>query len=113
MVVDVRLVVPDGHPRAEDVGRAVQTFVERVADEVDGSVIVTAYPSHPEKAPRLTGRQLEVLRLLDRGLLTKQIARELGISTHTANNHVRAILRRFDVATRTAALHTARRLHLI
>ncbi len=114
-VLDVRLVVPAGHPRAEQVGDEVRTFIEQVAEEVDGSVVVSEYTAHDavDAPPRLTPRQLEVLRLLDQGLLTKEIAAELGISHHTANNHVRAILRAFGAASRTGALHRARRLHLI
>lgn len=64
-------------------------------------------------APRLTQRQLEVLRLLDHGLLTKQIAAELDISPNTVNNHIQAILKAFGATSRTSALHRARRLHLI
>ncbi|SRR5579871_161009 len=111
MVVAVRLLVPAGHPRAAEVGETVRSFVERIAATVNGVAVVEAYDAG--NAPRLTARQLEVLRLLDRGLLTKQIATELGISHHTANNHVRAILAAFGASSRTGALHHARRLHLI
>ncbi len=114
-VFDVRLMVPAEHPRADEVRHEVRNFVEAVAEEVDGSVVVSEYVAHDEGGlvPRLTPRQLEVLRLLDRGLLTKEIAAELGISRHTANNHVRAILRVFGAASRTGALHRARALRLI
>ncbi len=111
MVVDVKLVVPEGHPRADEVEDAVRSFAECIAEAVDGRAMVQAYEQ--ETAPELTPRQLEVLRLLDQGLLTKQIALELGISPHTASNHVRAILRLLGAASRTGALHRARRLHLV
>ncbi len=63
--------------------------------------------------PALTPRQLEVLRLLDRGLMTKQVATELGISQFTVNNHIRAILTALGASSRTSAIYRARREHLI
>jgi DNA-binding CsgD family transcriptional regulator len=38
--------------------------------------------------PDLTPRQLEVARLLARGLSTKAVARTLNISPHTAKVHI-------------------------
>lgn len=64
-------------------------------------------------APRLTRRQSEVLAMLDKGMATKEIANDLGISVHTARHHVQAILRRLDSPTQLHALHTARRHGLV
>jgi len=61
----------------------------------------------------LTTRQLAVLRLLESGRTTKQIAEELGISAHTVRHHVQAILKRLDAPSRLAALHAAKLRHLI
>jgi DNA-binding CsgD family transcriptional regulator len=69
--------------------------------------------SSGRSARALTPRQLEILRMLDRGLMSKQIATELGISKHTVNNHVQAILRTLKAPTRMAALARARELHLL
>ena len=41
--------------------------------------------------PHLTPRQVEVLRLLEQGRSTKQIAAELHLSTETVRNHVRRL----------------------
>ncbi|MBV8257603.1 MAG: response regulator transcription factor [Actinobacteria bacterium] len=62
---------------------------------------------------RLTPRELEVLRLVDRGLMTKQIAQELGLSPYTVNNYVQEINRKLRAPTRIAALSRARDLGLI
>ena len=59
---------------------------------------------------RLTGRQLDVLRLLMRGQPNKVVARELGMATGTVKIHVSAILRALQVGNRTEAVVMARRL---
>lgn len=53
--------------------------------------------------PDLSSRELEVLRLLTRGLSNKQIAHELRIVEDTAKNHVKSILRKLDAHDRTQA----------
>jgi DNA-binding NarL/FixJ family response regulator len=40
----------------------------------------------------LTEREVEVLRLVAQGLTNAQIAGQLVISIHTANNHMKSIL---------------------
>jgi DNA-binding NarL/FixJ family response regulator len=57
----------------------------------------------------LTARQMEVLRLLGRGLTNKHIARELGIAEGTVKVHLLAVFRALDVRNRTAAVVAARR----
>ena len=47
--------------------------------------------------PHLTPRQVEVLRLLEQGCSTKQIAAELHLSTETVRNHIRRLLRALGV----------------
>lgn len=56
----------------------------------------------------LTPRQAEVLRLLEQGRSTKQIAQELHLSTETVKNHVRLLLRALGVHTRLEAVAAAR-----
>ena len=56
----------------------------------------------------LTPRQAEVLRLLEQGRSTKQIAQELHLSTETVKNHVRHLLRALGVNTRLEAVAAAR-----
>ncbi|MFO1398546.1 MAG: response regulator transcription factor [Burkholderiales bacterium] len=57
----------------------------------------------------LTGRQMDVLRLLGRGLPNKLIARELGITEGTVKVHLVAVFRALDVRNRTAAVLAAQR----
>lgn len=65
------------------------------------------------KHPALTPRQAEVLRLLEHGRSTRQIAEELHLSIETVRNHVRGILRALDVHSRIEAVAVARREHLV
>jgi DNA-binding NarL/FixJ family response regulator len=63
--------------------------------------------------PNLTPRQAEVLRLLEHGRSTEQIARELHLSVETVRNHIRAMLRALGVHSRLEAVAMARREHLV
>jgi DNA-binding NarL/FixJ family response regulator len=56
----------------------------------------------------LTPRQAEVLRHLEAGRSTKQIAQELHVSTETVRNHVRHLLRALGVTTRLEAVAAVR-----
>jgi len=58
--------------------------------------------------PHLTPRQVEVLRLLEQGRSTKQIAAELHLSPETVRNHVRRLFRALGVNTRLEAVAAAR-----
>jgi len=60
----------------------------------------------------LTGRELEVLRLLSAGRGNREIAAELYISPKTASVHVSNILSKLRVASRGEAAATANRLHI-
>lgn len=59
--------------------------------------------------PRLTERELEVLRLLARGMSNRDIAKELFIAENTVKNHVRNILEKLQLHSRIeAALYAVR-----
>jgi HD-GYP domain-containing protein (c-di-GMP phosphodiesterase class II) len=51
----------------------------------------------------LTAREVEVLRLLARGLSNKEIARQLVISPKTAGNHIEHIYAKIDASSRVGA----------
>ena len=61
---------------------------------------------HPEL--HLTPRQAEVLRLLERGRSTVQIADELHVSRETVRNHVRHLLHALGASSRLEAVAVAR-----
>jgi DNA-binding NarL/FixJ family response regulator len=63
--------------------------------------------------PRLTDRQIDVLRRLSEGQTNKRIARDLDLSEKTVKAHVTAIFRALDVANRTQAAAAGRVAGLI
>jgi DNA-binding NarL/FixJ family response regulator len=49
---------------------------------------------------RLTPRERDVLRLIARGYLYKEVGLELGISPKTVEHHVSAVLRKLQLSNR-------------
>lgn len=69
--------------------------------------------SEPVRAlTALTPRQSEILRLLEHGRSTGQIAEELHLSKETVRNHIRHILQALGVHSRLEAVALARHEHL-
>jgi DNA-binding NarL/FixJ family response regulator len=64
-------------------------------------------------APRLTERELEVLRLVARGLNNRDIAKQLYISENTVKNHIRNILDKLQLHSRMEAVVYAVREKLL
>ena len=57
----------------------------------------------PERLAGLTEREVEVLRLVARGLTNQEVAVQRGLSTTTAGPHVQHVLEKLGVTTRSAA----------
>jgi DNA-binding CsgD family transcriptional regulator len=75
-------------------------------------VLLTPIPS---RLPSISGlrtshglsrREAEVARFLAQGLPTKSIARELGVSWHTARGYVEKVLRKLNVSSRGQVIHS-------
>ena len=64
-------------------------------------------------APRLTEREMQVLKLVARGMNNRDIAKELFISENTVKNHVRNILEKLQIHSRMEAVMVAVREKLI
>ena len=77
----------------------------RLDPDAVGAVLDAAGQQVPrlERPAGLTEREAEVIALLARGLQTKQIARQLGISPKTADRHIQNAYGKIGVSTRAAA----------
>ena len=80
------------------------------AGRLDGQVVDSVLRAAGHRVRRrrewpagLTGREVEVLRLVCRGLSNKQIASALQITPKTASSHIEHIYRKIDVANRAQA----------
>ncbi len=64
-------------------------------------------------APVLTARELEVLRLVARGMSNREVADQLFISENTVKNHMRNILEKLHLHSRMEAVMYAVRKRLL
>jgi HD-GYP domain-containing protein (c-di-GMP phosphodiesterase class II) len=82
---------------------------ESAAGRHDGEMVAAVLraagqqPSPVERPAGLTEREVQVIRLLARGLQTKQLGRALDISAKTADRHIQNVYRKIGVSTRAAA----------
>jgi two-component system NarL family response regulator len=98
----------------EEVAGAVRSVVggESLITPSMASKLLTEFSNLSKRAdakqgvptPRLTGRELEVLRHVAQGMSNKEIASELYISENTVKNHVRNILEKLHLHSRMEAV---------
>ena len=74
---------------------------------------ISRSPQPTAATATLTRRELEILRLIARGLNSQAIARRLSISVRTERNHVASILAKLGVHSRLEALVTCLRAGVI
>jgi non-specific serine/threonine protein kinase len=98
---------------ARAAGRAL-SLTDAVAEALQVSSHVEA-PRRPAAADRygLTPRELELLRLLPRGMTNREIATTLFITERTAATHVQHIFAKLGVNSRTEAVALAVEHHLV
>jgi len=100
------VVSEDGRRLAVQVSSVPLLDGERVVG-VFGQVSSIQEEPEPIVPLELTPRQHEILRLLERGLSTEEIAEELHLSEATVRNHVRRLLRSLGVHSRLQAVALA------
>ena len=109
--------------RVEDVAasiRAVRSGQSLISPSMAGKLLnefATMIKKDDEKqqvpAPRLTEREMDVLRLVAQGLNNRDIARSLFISENTVKNHIRNILEKLHLHSRMEAVVYAVREKLL
>jgi DNA-binding NarL/FixJ family response regulator len=107
----------------EEVADAIRAVVsgQSLISPSMASKLLTEFTSLAKKAdekqavpsPRLTERELEVLKLVAQGMSNREIAGELYISENTVKNHVRNILEKLHLHSRMEAVVYAVREKLL
>ena len=96
IVEALRELYDGGSPMSANIARKlVMNFQEQMKHE------------SPEDIAQLSIRENETLHLLSQGLLYKEIAEQLGISTSTVRQHIHRIYEKLHVQNRTEALNKA------
>src|SRR6204780_3498567 len=116
---DVRAIILTSFETDEDIYRAVQAGAQGylLKDTSLKEMVEAIQTVHSAKRyiPReiasrlaermmrsdLTARELEILKMLSKGLTNKQIGHALGISGNTVKNHVNSIIEKLEVSDRT------------
>jgi len=102
----------DAHPLSDEIAvLARRSGVRLVGQDGDGALRPDA-PGGTNAGLGLTGRELEVLRLVAAGASNREIAAELFISPKTASVHVSNILGKLGAASRGEAAAKAHTLRL-
>jgi DNA-binding NarL/FixJ family response regulator len=101
---------PRPHRPAPGPERAAEALTaEANAGRLDPDAVTAVVEAAGQRAPRLerpaglTEREAEVIAMLARGLQTRRVAHELGISVKTADRHVQNAYGKIGVSTRAAA----------
>jgi DNA-binding NarL/FixJ family response regulator len=88
--------LPEGPSGEVETDRMVRRYFQECLEPRDGRS-----EPHPTL---LTARETDVLELLRRGLVDKEIAGELGLSVWTVHSHLKRIFAKLGVRTRTEAV---------
>jgi LuxR family transcriptional regulator, maltose regulon positive regulatory protein len=119
------LAEPEGYVRVFlDEGTSMAALLQSLRDRTASSTYVhdllTSFGQGPRSAPTnqglvepLSGRELEVLRLLGTELDGPEIARELVVSLSTIRSHTKAIYAKLGVTSRRAAVRRGEELDLM
>ena len=101
-----------GHTYAQQVLKAFQAEYRNIAPSASRA---TTKPRISEQPPDhgLTGREIEILPLLDEGLSNKEIAARLYIAPVTIKTHLQNIYKKLNVNNRIEALKKVREIGII
>ncbi len=98
---------------------APETIVEGIERAAAGDMFLTpdiasrVLKGMRDPLPKLTEREVEVLRLLATGAANREVARALFVTEATVKSHVAHIFTKLDVDSRSRAIHLAGEMGLI
>jgi LuxR family maltose regulon positive regulatory protein len=100
----------------QEVDKHLDTYLQRLLaamNPVAAHAVSTEELMQQEGLEPLTGRELHILRLLDKDLTNKEIARELVVTTGTVKVHTKNVYRKLGVNNRRAAVSLTKALGLL
>lgn len=74
---------------------------------------IVPFPLTEDANIKLTKREIEILKLVNKGMFSKEISDNLSISIHTVNNHRQNILQKMNTDNVVEAINYARKLGLL
>jgi len=89
------------------------SMASKLLTEFASMIKRTADREHQVPTPRLTEREMDVLKLVAKGLNNRDIAKDLFISENTVKNHIRNILEKLQLHSRMEAVVYAVREKLL
>lgn len=127
----IGIFLEHGHPVAEaledlikrkQLGRTRKDYVRRILEAFSGShphldqqpaTVISTESSLTALIDPLTDRELDVVRLMVKGLKYQEIADSLFISKNTVRFHVKAIYQKLNANNRTQAIEKAHQLQIL
>jgi DNA-binding NarL/FixJ family response regulator len=97
----------------EELGRALHQIVETGSYFSSSVAQLLLQRQEPAVDEQLTGRQIEILTLLARGLSAKEIGYELGLSSKTIDVHRWRIMQRLELSDLASLTRYAVRKRLV
>ena len=107
------LAPPSRHDEVPEILERIAAGETVLAPAAAAHLVTGARATTAEAAPRVTDRELQVLRGVARGHTNRQVARELGIGEATVKTHLVHVFTTLGVTNRTAAVGRARELGLL
>ena len=102
--------IPDNYLQRLTSELGMQHEQEQSQSELPGAA---ALESNTQLLEPLSQRELEVLKLIDKGLANKEIAQKLSLAPATVKAHIRNLYGKIAAKSRTEALSKSRQLGLI
>jgi DNA-binding CsgD family transcriptional regulator/PAS domain-containing protein len=102
------LILMDVNPNQQGGKQLLRTMMNMKSGKV-----VPFTEERDERQSQLTRREIEILGLIARGMVSKEIAEQLFLSVNTVNNHRQRIIEKMDMSSTSEALTYAMRIGII